>query len=167
MKKLILAGIAGTLLLGAGLALWAPWAAPPQLVYETVAGYPMLVYYHNVGSSPAKTTGFAGVPAVSVDAPLSAEKIDTYFAEARKRVAPAVDLVMPGERTRFVLDDPDGLAWVSAKEVRPSYFYLFAVLESPRSSIFDNRWISELCLVAKTGERFKRCDSHNSVYAGN
>ena len=167
MKKLSLAAIAGTLLAGAGLALWAPWTSPPELGYDTVAGYPMLVYYHNIGGSAARVSGFGGVPAISVNKPLSAQEIDTYFLEARKRVVSAQDLIRPGERARFILDDPDGLAWVSGKEERPTYFYIFAVLESPRSSLVDNRWVNELCLVAKTGERFMRCETHNTVYAAN
>jgi hypothetical protein len=166
MKKLALAAMAGILAVGAGVALWAPWASPPELVYDTVAGYPMLVYYHNIGGAAARVSGFGGVPAISVNKPLSAQEIDAHFVEARKRVVSAPDLIRPGERARFILEDPDGLAWVSAKEERPTYFYIFAVLESPRSSLVDNRWINELCLVAKTGERFMRCEGHNEVYAG-
>lgn len=166
MKLAIVCAAAAAALTVIGVVLAAPWTSPPQLVYDTVAGYPMLVYYHNIGGEPAETSGFGGVPAVSVGAPLPVEKLDAFFAEAKKRVVPAPDLVKPGERVRFVLDDPNGLAWVAAKEEKPTYFYVIAVLESPRSSFaVGRRWVNELCLVAKTGERFKRCSTHNGVYA--
>ncbi len=151
--------------LAAGVALWAPWASPPELTYDTVAGYPMKIYYHNTGS-PAKVTAFGGVPAVSVGEPLSQEKIEAYAAEARKRVQPAPDLIRTGDRVRFVLDDPERLAWVQGTEESPVYFYILAILESPRSALINTRWVHELCLVAKTGEPFRKCPVHNGVYPG-
>ena len=165
--RIAAAAVAAVLVAGAGLweLLWAPWASPPQLVYETVAGYPMLVYYHNTGS-PVRVAAFGGVPAVSVGEPLPPEKIDAYIVEAKKRVQPAPDLIRTGDRARFLLDDPERLAWVQGTEESPTYFYIFAILEAPRPSIISDRWVHELCIVAKTGERFKRCPSHNGVYAG-
>ncbi len=149
--------------LAAGIVLWAPWAEPPELTYETVAGYPMRVYYHNIGA-PAKVTAFGGVPAVSVGEPLPPDRIAEYAAEARKRVQPAPDLIRTGDRIRFVLDDPERLAWVKGTEDNPVYFYILAVLETPRNALINTRWVHELCLVAKTGEPFKKCGSHNDVY---
>ncbi len=149
----------------AGFLLWEPWASPPALSYETVAGYPMLVYYHNIGA-PARVSGFGGMPAVSVGEPLPPDKIEALAAEAKKRVQPAPDLIKTGEKARFMLDDPDGLAWVQGTDEKPAYFYIIAILESPRSSIaLQRRWVNETCLVAKTGERFKRCPTHNRVYS--
>lgn len=147
-----------------GIVLWAPWASPPELAYETVAGYPMKVYYHNTGA-PVKVQAFGGVP-VSVNEPLSAEQIAAYAVEARKRAVPAPDLIRTGDRARFVVDDPDKLAWVQGTDENPVYFYIFAVLESPRASIISSRWVHELCIVAKTGEPFKPCPSHNGIYPG-
>ncbi len=160
-----IAAIAGAAVLALGAAVWEPWASPPALSYETIAGYPMLVYYHNTGA-PAQITGFGGVPAVSLGEPLPPEKIDALAAEARKNVQPAADLVKTGDRTRFLLDDPDGLAWVQGTEDHPAYFYIIAILESPRGSIaIERKWVNEICLVAKRGERFKRCPTHNRVYS--
>ena len=158
--------VASAVLAGAvGVMLWVAYPSQPELVYDTVAGYPMLVYYHNTGA-PAQVTGFGGVPAVSLGEPLPPDKIDALAAEARKHVQPAADLVKTGDRTRFMLDDPDGLAWVQGTEDHPAYFYIIAIVESPRSSIaLERKWVNEICLVAKTGERFKRCPTHNRVYS--
>jgi hypothetical protein len=155
----------GAAVVVAGVVLWAPWASPPELAYETVAGYPMKVYYHNTGA-PVKVEAFGGMPALSVGEPLSADRIAAYAAEARKRVQPAPDLIRTGDRARFVLDDPDRLAWQQGTEENPNYFYIFAVLESPRASIISSRWVHELCIVAKTGEPFKPCPSHNGISPG-
>ncbi len=165
MKRLnIAAAAAAAVVAGIGVTLWAPWASAPDMVYDTVAGYPMMVYYHNLGPS-VRVSGFGGVPAISVNRPLSEEESATYMAEARKRVQAAPDLVRSGERVRFMLEDPDGLAWAATKEERTTYFYLFAVLEYPRASIAGGKWVNELCLVAKTGDRFKRCETHNRTYS--
>ena len=164
MNRLSVGAVAGAAALIAGVALWAPWTTPPDLAYETVAGYPMKVYYHNTGPA-VKVTAFGGVPVVSMGEPLPPEKIEAYAAEARKRVKPAPDLIRTGDRARFVLDDPDRLAWVQGTDDNPAYFYIFAVLESPRASLINSRWVHELCIVAKTGEPFKPCPSHNGTYA--
>ena len=147
-----------------GVGVWAPWASPPDLAYETVAGYPMKIYFHNTGPA-VKVSAFGGVPAISIGEPLSAEKIEAYAAEARKRVQPAPDLIRTGDRARFVLEDPERLAWVQGTDDNPAYFYIFAVLESPRSSLVSSRWLHELCIVAKTGEPFRPCLTHNRTYA--
>ncbi len=152
-------------LAGAALVAWAPWAAAPPLEYETVSGYPMQLYFRNVGNSPVEVIAAGGLPALS-DEPLSQEKLDAYLATVRARVQRARSLVRGGEYVKFVVDDPEGLAWVPGKTEHTTYLYLFAVIELPRPAPFNARWVRELCLVSKTHEPFTRCETHNEIYAG-
>ena len=164
MLKKILAGLG--IAAAAAVVAAAPWASLPPLTYETVTGFPMQVHYRDVGGSLVTVNGVGAVPALSLDRPLSSEQIDARFAEIRGRMQPMPGMIGPGGLLRFVVDDPDGLAWQPAKTKHTSYFYVFAVVEMPRSALIWDRWISELCLVAKTGEAFKRCETHNGVHAG-
>ncbi len=168
MRALLL-GVLGTAAVAASVATAVnPWAAPPPLVYETVSGYPMRVYYRNVGEGHVTVIAAAGVPALSIDAPLRQEQIDSYLAEIRRQMKPSVtpSIVKAGDYVRFDVDDPDELAWLPGKTEHTTYFYVFAAVEMPRDSLVIGKWISELCLVAKTGEAFQRCPTHNSMTAG-
>jgi hypothetical protein len=99
---------------------------------------------------------------------LPQERIDGYLANVVRQVKPSVvsSMVKAGDYMRFEIADPDGLAYAPTKTEKTTWFYLFAAVEMPRSALVNDRWISELCLVAKTGEPFQRCPTHNSVYAG-
>src|ERR1700726_3396220 len=77
----------------------APWASPPPLVYESVSGYPMRLYYRNVGESHVKMNAVAGLPALTVDAPLPPEKIDSYFISLKGQMKPANSIVRAGDRS--------------------------------------------------------------------
>lgn len=147
-------------------AVWAPWSPPPSLYYEAVSGYPMKVYFRNIGDPIVEVVAAGGFP-VLVDEPLPKEKIDAYFAEVRKNVSPGKSMVRSGEFVRFVVDDPDELVWKPAKIEHTTWFYLFAIIETPRSALVNKRWVNELCLVSKTNEPFTRCPTHNEFYAGN
>jgi hypothetical protein len=170
MRKLVLAGVAGTLLVGAGALLAAPWTTPPPLVYETVMGYPMRVYYRNVGNEPVRTLAVGGLPLLS-DAPLPEEKVDGYFAEIRQHLQPSTSMVRGGDFVRFEVNDPEELAWKPEKmwlaDQKVTYFYVLAIVEMPRFGYaVHDKWVSELCLVSKTHEPFTRCEAHNAVYSG-
>lgn len=162
--KVLLGLVAG--LTAAGIVLWAPWASPPLLLYETVSGYPMRVYYRNRGTAPAAVRAVNALPALSIDKPLSDEQIDKYLAEAKAQIKRAPTIVAPGDFMWFIADDPDELAWMPAKTEHTTWLYVFGVVEMPRSSIVNTKWVSELCLVSKTKEPFRPCDRHNDVYAG-
>lgn len=161
--------VAGAIAL-AGLAAcfaMAPWASPPPLTYETVSGWPMRVYYRNHGQGPERLSAVGGLPAVSLDEPLPQEAIDSYFAAVRSQLKKSPTLVKSGDFAWFEIDDPDRLAWVESQTPdRKTWFYVFAIVEMPRSSVLNDRWVSELCLVAETGQQFKRCDAHNDIRAG-
>ena len=126
----------------------------------------MRTYYRNLGDSSAALTDIGGLPALSVDEPLAPDRIDAYFAEVHKELKHAPTLVRPGDFVRFVVDDPDELAYAGGKTDHTTYLYLFIVVKAPRAALINDRWVSELCLVAKTAEPFKRCATHNTVYAG-
>lgn len=148
-----------------GIAAWAPWSPPPPLYYEAVTGYPMKIYFRNLGDSIIEVVAAGGVPALS-DLPLPQERIDAYFAEVRNHVSPGKSAVKGGEFVRFVIDDPEELAWKPGKDLeKTTYFYLFAVIETPRAAPVNNRWIREVCLVSKTAEPFTPCPTHNEMYA--
>jgi len=166
MRRLKILGAIAAAGVIAGIVAVAPWASPPPVTYETVSGWPMRVYYRNMGQGPERLSAVGGVPALSLDEPLSDEKIEDYFAAVRKDLKPSPTLVKSGDFVWFEVDDPDRLAWVESKTPdRTVWFYVFAVVEMPRSSITGSKWVSELCLVAKTGEAFKKCAVHNDVYA--
>ena len=167
MRILVPVSVAGALIAGAGALLTAPWTAPPPLVYETVSGFPMRVYYRNVGDSPVGVTAVGGLPLLSSE-PLSPEKIEGYFVTLRKTLQPSQSLVKGGDFVRFTVNDPEGLAWepekVWLKDNKTTYFYVLAVVEMPRFGYaINDKWVSELCLVSKTHEAFTRCDTHNTV----
>jgi hypothetical protein len=167
MLKPLLAGLGAALIAGA-IVVAAPWASAPPISYETVSGWPMRIYYRNLGQGPEHLSAVGGLPALSVDEPLSTAEIDAYFVKVMDKLQPSPTLVKAGDFARFEIDDPDGLAWASGKmPERTSYFYVFAAIEMPRAAIFDKKWVSELCLVAKTHEPFRRCATHNNVYASN
>ncbi len=147
------------------LAASLPWSSPP-VVYETVSGWPMRVYYRNVGNGPERLSAVGGLPAYSVDEPLPPKQIDAYFVKIKKKLSLASTLIRSGDVAWFEIDDPDRLAWESDKIApRPSWFYVFAIVELPRGSLVNRKWVSELCLVAKTHEEFKKCPQHNGVYS--
>ena len=147
------------------LMFMEPWVPSSSLVYETVSGWPMRVYYRNVGTAPERAVAVSGMPSLSVDRPLSQGEIDARFGELMTAMTPADTTVKGGDYVRFEVNDPDGLAWQPGKMEKTSWFYLFVVVESARHSLLRDKWISELCLVSKTREPFAKCDTHNRVYA--
>ncbi len=168
MRALIL-GLVGTAAVAAvGVAAAVSSGSPPPLAYESVSGYPMRVYYRNLGQGPERLSAVGGLPALSKDEPLSASEIDTHMATVRKTLKTSPTLVRAGDFVWFPVDDPDGLAWEPEKMPdRTTYFYVFAEIEMPRSSLLGGKWVSELCLVSKTHEAFQRCPTHNDTYASN
>jgi hypothetical protein len=162
--------VGASLAVGLALALvavWAPWSSPSPIVYETVSGWPMWVYYRNLGSAPARLTDVGGMPALGVDAPLSDGEIEAHFAVLREHLKVAPTLVAAGDFVRFKVDDPGELAWKPGKTDGTTWFYVFAITKAPRAALVLDRWVGELCLVAQTGEKFSRCPTHNRTYAGN
>ncbi len=155
-------------ILAAGVAAlaWELWPSPPLLLYETVSGWPMRVHYRNRGSEPVYVKAVGAMPALSVDEPLPQATIDQYLATVKAEAKRSPTIVAPGDFMWFVADDPDGLAWEPAKTEHTTWLYVFAVVEMPRTALVNRKWISELCLVSKTKEPFKPCDTHNEVYAG-
>ena len=161
------ATLAGAVLVAvAGLVAIAPWTSPPSLSYETVSGYPMRVYYRNIGQVPERVSAVAGMPFLAYDRPLPADRIDGFFAELKGRMQASPTAVRPGDYVRWEIADPEGLALKPAKTERATWFYVFAMVESPRAALVKDRWIGELCLVARTREAFKPCGSHNAMYPG-
>jgi hypothetical protein len=144
------------------VAILAPWSFRPPLVYDTLSGWPMVVYFRNVGDAPVQVVAAGGLPVLS-DEPLPQEKIAGYLASVKRQRADS--LVRAGEYVKFVVDDPDGLAWLPAKTDHTTYLYVFAIVEMPRAALISNRWVRELCLVSKTYEAFKPCETHNDAYA--
>lgn len=166
MRYALYAGAGAIAIAGALALVMAPNRAAPPLVYETVSGYPMRVYYRNVGESQVEVNAAGGIPALSTDGPLPQERIDSYFDQVKKEIKPTFSAVRPGDFVRFMVEDPEELAWIPGKTEGMTYFYVFAAMELTRSGSRGKSWISELCLVAKTGEAFQRCSTHNEVYAG-
>lgn len=162
---LIALGVTASAGLLAGIVVQAPWSPSPQLYYEAVSGYPMKVYFRNIGEPIVEVVAAGGFP-VLVDAPLSKERIDAYLAVVRSNVKPGKSMVKSGEFVRFEVDDPDGLVWQPAKVEHTTWFYLFAIIETPRAALMNKRWVNELCLVSKTNEPFTRCPTHNEFIAG-
>ncbi len=166
MKRRLFLAFGGLVLIGAVvLAVIAPWAPPPLLVYENVSGWPMRVYYRNLGEGPGRLAAVGGVPALSYERPLSAQEIDVHLAAIKASLKPAPTLVKAGDFVWFEVDDPAALALEQPKAARTSWLYVFVVVEMPRAALINQKWISELCLVAKKGEAFHKCDTHNNVYA--
>jgi hypothetical protein len=162
----ILGVIAAAVVIGVVVAM-APWTSPPPITYETVSGWPMRVVYRNLGNGPERLSAVGGLPAFSFDEPLSGAQIEDYFATLRHELKPSPTLVKSGDVAWFEITDPGGLAYIESQVPgRTTYFYVFAIVEMPRGSIFSTKWVSELCLVAKTKEAFKKCPVHNEVYAG-
>lgn len=155
---------AAVAIVAAAAILWiAPWAPTPPLVYETVSGFPMRVYYRNVGTAEAEVSAVNGIPILSVDEPLPAGQIARYFDMLKGHMKPTRSVVRAGDFVRFVVDDPDRLAYEPAKTERTTYFYVMAILESPRSAPIRDKWVSKLCLVAKTAEAFKPCPGYDAA----
>jgi len=159
--RYIIAGAGLIALALAGIA--TPWEAPPRIAYETVTGYPMQLYYRNVGMSPADVSGFQGMVSLTTEEPMAEADVRQMFAALARSTRPLDAAVKAGEYLKLELDDPERLAWEPAKTDRPTYFYIMAVLKSPRLVVGE--WVNELCLVAKTGEPFRRCPQHNRTYA--